>query len=315
MVQFYDDYKFTEKIRKNHMSYFDGIFKRSSAEYCDSTVAEPLDSCMVFNISKGGRLAASRMRSGISAPASIKEIMSCEELAFLTDYLGSYAERPVVVSTSLGFAVAITALYPSTSLCVLSIPTVGGENFLRVAKYKKWDVALSPIAKRRQLRRTGIREGHLEDSERLWNMLGACFDPRFDADCTRSDFLRARTVSLTEYVSRRARITLDGAVAISDEFDLSLYVAFVLLFTLSGRAGRAEECAKISLHEHARGVEAVIVEKASRGCTCIENTISEICGRGNIPFECFYEDGRVYTRIVPVRRDWAYLGIKAPEDN
>ena len=295
------------------MGYFDGIFKRSSAGYRDSTVGAPLDCCMVFNISKGGRLVASRMRAGATAPASIKEIMSAEELAFLTEYLGSYAERPAVVRTSLGFAVVITAIYPSTSLCVLSIPTIGGENFLRVAKNQKWDISLSPAAAGRQLRRTGIREGHLEESKRLWTVLCDCFAPRLDTkDRTPEEALEARTVALTEYVSRRARVTLEESVSISKKFDLSLYLAFVLLFTLSGRADRAEECAKISLQQHAHGIEAVIVEKAGRDRVRIAGTISEICGRGHIPFEYFYEDGRVYTRIVPVRRDWAYLGIKSP---
>ena len=295
------------------MGYFDGIFKRSFAGYRDSIVGVTLDCCMVFNISKGGRLVASRMRAGVTSPASIKEIMPSEELAFLTDYLGSYAERPAVVRTSLGFAVAITALYPATSLCILSIPNIGGENFLRVAKNQKWDIAFSPAAVKRQLRRTGIREGHIENSERLWSMLCNCFSLHLDADdCTRSEALRSRTVAIAEYVSRRARITLEESVVVSDEFDLSLYIAFILLFMLGGYAGRAEECAKISLQQHAHGIEAVIVEKAGRDRVRISGTISEICGRGNIPFEYFYEDGRVYTRIVPVRRNWAYLGIKSP---
>ena len=210
-------------LEKKSMSYFDGIFKPCRAEYCESSPQKPLDSCMVFNMSKGTRLVASRMRTGAVPPASLKEIMDADELAYLTEYLGSYAERPIAVNTSLGWAIVIPVLYPSTSLCVLSIADIGGENFLRVAKIGGWDIALSPSAARRQLRRTGIREGHAEQSKRLWDMLNECFAP-FDAAVGFSpyDILKSRALAITDYVSRRARITLDESLFVSEELDLPL---------------------------------------------------------------------------------------------
>ena len=295
------------------MSYFDGIFKPRAAGYCDSIPQKSADSCMVFNISKGARLVASRMRAGVVPPTSLKEIMSAEELTYLVEYLNSYAQRPVVVSTSLGFAFVFPVLYPSTSFCVMSIADIGGENFLRVAKNRKWDIALSPIAAKRQLRSTGIRAGHAEESERLWNALLGCFAPFGNiADCSPHELLRSRTLAITEYVSRRARIMLDASIFATEELDLPLYLAFILLFTMSGYASSAEECAKISVSDHSHGIEVSIVEKAGRDRARIAGALSEVCGRDNIPFEYFYEDGRVFARLVPIRKDWAYLGIKSP---
>lgn len=298
------------------MSYFDGIFKPCTSGYCDSLPQKPTDSCMVFNISKGTRLVASRMREGVIPPASLKEIMSADELAFLVEYLNSYAHRPIVVSTSLGFALVFPVLYPSTSLCVMSIADIGGENFLRVAKNQKWDIALSPIAAKRQLRSTGIRAGHVEVSTHLWNMLLGCFAP-FDniGDYSPHELLEFRAIAITEYVSRRARIMLDASIFASEEIDFPLYLAFILLFVMSGYASGAEECAKISVSDHSHGIEVSIVEKAGRDRARIVGALSEVCGRDNIPFEYFYEDGRVFARLVPIRKDWAYLGIKSPESN
>ena len=312
MIQFY----LNEWLRseKRFMDYLNEVLERSSSEYSDSVPSEPLDSCMVFDLSKGGRLVASRMRGKIKAADFLSDIMSADELAFLTDYLNGYGELPVMVSTARGFAVAITLLYPSTSLCVLSFPSIGGENFLRVVKNQRWNIALSPVAERRQLRRTGIREGHIEECVRLRNLLSNCFAPCVDSiEYSRSEFLKRRTLFIAEYVSRRSRITLGDSVVISNDFDLPLFISFVLLLTLGGRASRADECAKISLREHACGIETVIVEKPGQDHSRISETLADICGRANIPFECFVKDGRLCTRIVPVRRDWAYLGIKSPE--
>ncbi len=298
------------------MSYFDGIFKSLGGGYCESSPGAPADSCMVFNMAKGTRLVASRMRAGLAPPSALSKIMPAEELAYLIEYLNGYAQRPIAVSTSLGWAVAIPLLYPSTSLCVISVANVGGENFLRVAKNQKWDIALSPLAAKRQLRSTGIRAGHAEESLRLWNTLCDCFSPFPDASdfgCSPSALLRARALSVSEYVSRRARIKVEDALFASEELDLPLYLAFILLFVLNGYADRAEECAKISVSDHAHGIEAVIVEKAGRDRARIAGFLSDVCSRANIPFEYFYEDGRVFARLVPIRKDWAYLGIKSPE--
>ena len=297
------------------MSYFDEIFKSLGGRCRESSPQVPLDSCMVFNMAKGTRLVASRMRAGLTPPSALSKIMPDGELAYLMEYLNGYAERPVVVNTSLGWAVAIPLLYPSTSLCVLSVANVGGENFLRVAKNQRWDIALSPSAAKRQLRSTGIREGHAEESLLLWSLLCDCFAPfpTSDACSSPSELLSARALSVTEYVSRRARIKVEDSLLAFDELDLPLYLAFILLFVMGGYEERAEECAKVSVSDHSHGVEAVIVEKAGRNRARISAFLSEVCSRGNIPFEYFYEDGRVFARIVPIRRDWAYLGIKSPE--
>ena len=298
------------------MGYFDGILKQCREGYRESSPQLPADSCMVFDMAKGTRLVASRMRAGITPPASLSSIMPKEEFVYLTEYLGSYAERPTVVSTLLGWAVVITILYPSTSLCVLSIADIGGENFLRVAKNQKWELSFSPAAIKRQLRSTGIREGHVEESVRLWRMLCDCFSPFPDTavfGCSPRDVLETRALAIAEYVSRRARITLERSLFASAELDLPLYVAFLLLLMLNGRASKAEECAKISVFDHSHGVEVVIVEKSGRERARVTGTFSAVCGRGNIPFEYFCEDGRILARIVPIRVDWAYLGIKSPD--
>jgi hypothetical protein len=100
----------------------------------------------------------------------------------------------------------------------------------------------------------------------------------------------------------------------TNPINLGTFISFVLLLTLGGRSSRADECAKISLREHDHGIETVIIEKPWQDHLRISETLADICGRSNIPFECFVKEGRLCTRIVPVRRDWAYLGIKSPDN-
>lgn len=295
------------------MAYFDGIYIPSPHGFCESRPLPVRDSCFVFDMSRRGRLVACRTGRITQSPRGIGDIMSEDELSALEEYLMSYDERPMIVSTLFGWALAISWMFPSTSLCILSVADIGGEAFFRVASKEGWDVALSPSAAKRRFRITGIREGHREESRRLWLSLSVCFAPichERDVACE----LRDRALAIAAYVSREARVSVDKLISVPDEIDAPLYVAFLLLLMLGGKASAACECAKISVSDRERGIEAVIIEQTGRRGARIFELLSEICGRSNAPFEYFCEDGRVYSRIVPLRRDWAYLGIKSPEE-
>lgn len=299
------------------MAYFDGAFAHFKGGYYESCPQTLRDDCFVFDMSRGGALVASRTRSRRRSPEYLREVLPDGELDFLVKYLESYAAEPLMVSTSYGWALAISVLFPSTSLCVLSVPSIGGDNFFRVAEKSGWDFARSPLAMQRHFRITGVRDQHVTESGLLFESLCACFSPFPNAEefnCDPREELRSRALAVAAYASRRARIAIEERIFASEELDLPLFVAFLLLLLFGGREDGTQECVGVYVLDHKGGIELSVIDRLSGTRAQIFDFFSEVCGRAQIPFEYFLEDGRTLARVIPVRKDWAYLGIKSPTE-
>lgn len=291
--------------------------------YCraDAVLAPVFDNVYVFDIADGCRIKMRRTNIGAHSNARyLSEIMDRDEMREMIEYAKQYQRYPLMVETHIGWGIFLPFLVPSSSLGMICIPKMGGIPFLRVAKHKKWKIKLTSKTAARQLRSTGIHQGDLEQSEMLWSILSECFFdiPRmFEIHGKIIPTLEERIYALSYYSAHPVRIFCKEDMISLEPFDFGLFVSYILVFLLSARAEKGVGETDVCFEACNSGFAVKLFMSAPKGARMIDRAaklMSSVADRNNMLFEFMRTDTTATCRLIPIRKDWSYLGIKSPDD-
>lgn len=286
----------------------------------DAVCSPILDNVYVFDIADGCRIKVRRTSIDAHSNARyLSEIMDRDELREVIDYAKQYPSYPMMVETYVGWGIFIPFLVPAASLGVICIPKMGGIPFLRVAKSKKWKVKLSSKTAARQLRRTGIHEGDVSQSEALWTRLSEIFfdiPKNFEIHGNIIHKLEERIYALSYYSAHPIRVFCREEIISLESFDFGLFVAYMLVFLLAAGAEKGVGGIDVFFEKCNSGFAVKLFMSAPKSAKSVDRAaklIERVASRNNMLFEFIRTDSTAICCLIPIRKDWSYLGIKSPE--
>ncbi len=288
---------------------------------CDASASVLLDSCYVFDIAVGAKFVISRdFKEKALRAESLYDIMTENGVHELLEYMKSYTDIPIFVSTTLGKALVVPSLAPSCALGVMIFASFKTDHLYRIAMRGGFRVKASrelTEGKRCRLNKSCLKFS--EQSHALLQSLDACF-----SDTARNQLL---TGDITDKLCGRIRmlscynaypacvVCREKIVAVSD-FDFSIFTAFVLVCILMARrtAPKARISFLLDMADDGIYVTAKIPAKRlpCREEKCLDK-FKHIATQNNMPFECFRTEGELIVRFSPHPFDWAVLGFKSQD--
>ncbi len=279
------------------------------------------DNCYVFDVTRGSRIVAKR--SSGDSPAigdCFSNLLNINEREILKDYVVAFEPRPLLLDTSIGYAIIYGNLYPTSLICPAVFPMADKNAVLRAAMSGKYGEFFIPSAPRSfgKAGRKDIVAG--EALAALHEMCGNClsnnFFSKYSENVNIADLLIERVCNLAVFSGCAVKCLSEESIMCKASFDMPLFTAFILLsFLLCRRMAKRRE-AVVTLENISEGPAACVefepLPDMSEDIIPEVSTISGITDRLNMIFERSCTRELIRLKLCPVRKDWSYLELKSP---
>ncbi len=281
-----------------------------------------LKNAIIFNLADGCKyvtyiMCPKRKRLG----NSVYDIMTNRDAAEMLDHMMSYTETPMFVNTTLGVALAIPSITPSSSFGVLLFPDIGADNALRIAMRSGYDVRFgASLTEEKHWRISPTCIERQQSCEELFSLIENAFfrtakDNLLDGNITH--MLEQKIYALSYLTSCPAELICIEPTTAVGSFDMGLFTAFVLTMFLIARRVCPHHQVMVILDNTPHGT-AVRTSMVTTGISFVNMPAieywKELTARKHMDFDVQRTAQVLHTKLIPVCFDFSVLGLKSDND-
>ncbi len=275
----------------------------------------------LFDISEGCKFICER--AGVRKTLvgkSVFDIMSPDAVEEMLTHMTSYADIPLFVKTTLGEALALSCFVPSCSFGVLIFPTIGNNDFLRIAKSNGYKIHMSRLltdGKRWRLTKS-CAQNEAACAE-LWQRIQRIFcdisaTPHITGDIKPA--LEDGIYGLSYFLGCPVGIICRHDICCPSDFDFPLFCAFILVCMCVALPQSKRYGAAVTFSNCECGVlvsfSILNKNKISQELPCFMH-LKSMAFRKRFMFEYTYSNEIVHMHLCPNTYDCSLLEIKSPD--
>ncbi|MBE6577386.1 MAG: hypothetical protein E7653_04550 [Ruminococcaceae bacterium] len=274
------------------------------------------DLCYVFDMAEYGNLVSARTSSprDVYYPY-ITDIMEPDEIKQVTEYFKTFPQKPMLVNTKLGLALALPWLFPSASYVMLSFLKFGTDKCYRALLFDGEILQATSTVEALHMRaRQQKPEIHLA-CERYFTELEECFAslverPLIYGNVTHE--LEGYIYALSNYIGCGVSVECDVDISCAGQVDVALFESFAMIFMICARRNSKRREVTFEIRKNSRGMLISASFNMGRGSHELYelDTFERLCARKCLRFEHVTDGETVHAYFEPMRIDWSILGVK-----
>lgn len=276
--------------------------------------------CYLFDMQKQQCVVAYRAPSkDAPIPTTVSDRLTAEEWDVMEKHLMKVVEQPLICRCGGELCILVPSLAGSASLGLLIFPHMEEERFLCLARRDADFFAFAPGCEPPTGCRSSAKtRAMLPQYEAILRDIRCCLcnllpTSPYGVERDIGERLAALVADLSSFCGCPVRLAQNGPLLDHGDLDVSLLTAFLLMSLLMARRISRDRRAEVILTQSREGCSATVrfaMAEDEQDYWLEHSTLSEIANQKNLLFEAGYADGLCELRLLPMRVDWSYLGLK-----
>ena len=272
---------------------------------------ESVDSFCIYDMAENGKAVAFN-DTLFNRPSYeyITDFIDESEIRELVEYCKTFPDRPMLISTHKGLALAFPWLFPSASYIIISFLNVGTDKYYREMLFNKEKLSVSSSVAALRMRGRPQKDDVRAVYRRYSHELDECFGALVSQPVLRGSAVHSLEnyiYAISHYVGCGAEVECFDDVKCAGEIDAALLASFLLVFMLRAKVQSPKKEATFEIRKQSNGIVISAMFEARPKPIGIPNGLDmfeKLCRRKNLRFEYTSGDGIEHVYFEPMRIDW-----------